>query len=399
MNILVVNCGSSSLKYQLIEMDTESVLAKGICERIGINDSFVKHTSAGKEQIKIEKNMPDHMVAFQEVVNILTDTENGVINNMDEITAVGHRVVHGAEEFCGSMLITDAVMNALKECSTLAPLHNPPNITGIKACQKIMPNTPNIGVFDTSFHQTLPPKAFLYAIPYSFYEKYKLRKYGFHGTSHKYVAERAASILGKPLSELKIVTCHLGNGSSVCAVDGGKSVDTSMGFTPLEGLPMGTRSGSLDPAVVEFIAEKENMTVKEVTNLLNKKSGVLGISGLSSDFRDLEIAAEEGHQMAGLALDIFEYRVRKYIGEYAAAMEGLDAVVFTGGVGENNPILRTNIAKSLAFMGFSICEDLNKLRGKELDISTPEAKTKMLVIPTNEELAIAREAKRISLEK
>ncbi len=395
MNILVINCGSSSLKYQLIDMNNETLLAKGLCDRIGLNDSLIKHTPKGKEPEIIEQNFPDHTTAISTVLSTLTDNQYGVISDLSDIVAVGHRVVHGGENFTSSAIIDQDVLDVIQDCSSLAPLHNPPNITGILACQELMPETPMVAVFDTSFHQTMPPHAYLYPIPYEFYQKYKLRKYGFHGTSHKYVADRASVLLDKPLDSLKIVTCHLGNGSSICAIKNGNSEDTSMGFTPLEGLPMGTRSGSIDPAVIEYIMSKEDLSIKEVLNILNKKSGVLGISQLSSDFRDLEIAMENGNEKATTALKIFSYKVRKYIGEYAAAMGGLDAVVFTGGVGENNPILRTEIAQELSFLGFSIDSEKNKLRGQEIDISKTEAKVRMLVIPTNEELSIAREAKKL----
>lgn len=354
MNILVINCGSSSLKYQLIDMSSETLLAKGLCDRIGLKDSLIKHTPTGKEALVIKHNFPDHTTAISKVLSTLTDGQHGVISSLADIVAVGHRVVHGGENFTSSAIITQDVLDVIQECSSLAPLHNPPNITGILACQELMPKTPMVAVFDTSFHQTMPSHAYLYPIPYEFYEKYKLRKYGFHGTSHNYVTSRASVVLSKPLDTLKIITCHLGNGSSICAIKNGKSVDTSMGFTPLEGLPMGTRSGSIDPAVIEYIMAKEDLSIKEVLNILNKKSGVLGISELSSDFRDLEDATEDGNEKAATALKIFNYKVRKYIGEYAAAMGGLDAVVFTGGVGENNPLLRQEIAEELAFLGFSI---------------------------------------------
>jgi acetate kinase len=395
MKILVINCGSSSLKYQLIDMSNENVLAKGLCDRIGLSQSFLKHSRTGHDAVVIEKDIHNHKKAIKEVLDVLTDATLGVISSMDEILAIGHRVVHGGEKFTNSVIINNEVLTTIEECCELAPLHNPPNIVGIQACQQLMPNTPEVAVFDTSFHQTMPPYAYLYPVPYDLYTKHKLRKYGFHGTSHKYVAERTSSVLQKPISELKIVTCHLGNGSSICAIKNGKSIDTSMGFTPLEGLPMGTRSGSIDPAAIQFIMEKENMTIKEVTDMLNKKSGVLGLSHLSSDFRDLEEAAETGNDQAELALDVFNYRVKKLIGEYAAAMGGIDAVVFTGGIGENNWILRNVVAEGLAFLGIEIDAEKNKIRGKEIDISTENAKVRMLVIPTNEELAIAREAKKL----
>ena len=395
MKIFVINCGSSSLKYQVIDMSNENVLAKGLCDRIGLSQSFLKHSRTGHEAVVIEKDIYNHKKAIQEVLEVLTDPKIGVIASLDEIVAVGHRVVHGGEKFTNSVIINNEVLSAIEACCELAPLHNPPNIVGIQACQQLMPNTPEIAVFDTSFHQSMPAYAYLYPVPYELYTKHKLRKYGFHGTSHKFISERAAHILCKPLSSLKLVTCHLGNGSSICAIKNGKSIDTSMGFTPLEGLPMGTRSGSIDPAAIQFIMEKENMTIKEVTDMLNKKSGVLGLSHLSSDFRDLQEAADTGNAQAGLALDIFNYRVKKLIGEYAAAMGGIDAVIFTGGIGENDSPLRSAVAEGLDFLGIQIDEEKNKIRGKEIDISSEAATVRMLVIPTNEELAIAREAKKL----
>ncbi|MBP3447844.1 MAG: acetate kinase [Clostridia bacterium] len=392
MKILVINAGSSSLKYQLINMDDQSVMAKGLCERIGI-DGRLTHSKDGE---KFQKELPlnDHGDAIQAVLDSLTDKDMGVIASMDEINAVGHRVVHGGEAFSGSALITEAVMKALNDCIELAPLHNPPNITGIEACAKIMPGVPQVGVFDTAFHQTMPKKSYLYAIPYKFYEDYKIRRYGFHGTSHKYVSMKAAEYLGKPIEELKIVTCHLGNGSSITAVDGGKSIDTSMGFTPLAGIMMGTRSGDIDPAIVEFIANKENIPVSKVLSILNKESGALGISGISSDFRDLSKAADEGNERAQIALDIFAYGVQKYIGTYAAAMGGIDALVFTAGIGENDAELREKVASKLGFMGIEINKDKNNTRGT-VDITADGAKVKTLVIPTNEELMIALETQKL----
>ena len=388
MKILVINAGSSSLKYQLIDMTSHDVMAKGLCERIGIDGSNLQHTNVGKgTKTKIEKPMKDHGDAIQMVIDALVDGEIGVISSMDEIGAVGHRVVHGAEEFADSCIITEAVMKALEKCTPLAPLHNPPNIIGIEACTKIMPNVPQVAVFDTAFHQTMPPKAYMYALPYECYEQDRIRKYGFHGTSHKYVAGEAAKYLGKKPEELKIVTCHLGNGSSITAVDGGKCVDTSMGFTPLDGVPMGTRTGSMDPAVVTYLVNK-GMSAKEVDNLMNKKSGVQGVSGVSSDFRDLTAAAEEGNERAKLALDMFAYQVKKYIGSYAAAMGGIDAVVFTAGVGENDAQTRAAIVDGLEFMGIKIDPEKNAVRGT-VDISADGAAVKTLVIPTNEELMIA----------
>ena len=395
MKILVINAGSSSLKYQLIDMDSETVLAKGLCERIGIDGSNLQHTNIAKdEKTKIEKPMKDHGDAIQMVIDALVDGEIGVISSMDEIGAVGHRVVHGAEEFADSCVITDAVMKALEKCVPLAPLHNPPNLIGIEACTKIMPNVPQIAVFDTAFHQTMPPKAFMYALPYEYYENDGIRKYGFHGTSHKYVSQKAAEFLGKPASELKIVTCHLGNGSSISAVDGGKCVDTSMGFTPLDGVPMGTRTGSMDPAVVTYLINQKGMDAKSVDTLMNKQSGVQGVSGVSSDFRDLSAAADEGNERAKLALDMFAYQVKKYIGSYAAAMGGIDAVVFTAGVGENDAQTRAAVTDGLGFLGIKIDADKNNTRGT-VDISAADATVKTLVIPTNEELMIAIDTKRL----
>lgn len=391
MKILVINTGSSSLKYQLIDTLNETVLAKGNCDRIGIEDSFIKHTKMGSDAIVIEKDMANHKVAIQQVLNVLTDKEIGVISEMSEIAAVGHRVVHGGEKFHESVIIDDEVMTALRACIELAPLHNPPNIIGIEACKEVMPNTPMVAVFDTAFHQTMPKHAYLYALPYEIYEKYGVRKYGFHGTSHKYVANRAAEILGKPIEELKMITCHLGNGASVCAVKNGKSIETSMGFTPLAGLAMGTRCGTIDPAVISYLMSKEKMSVKDINDYLNKKSGVLGISGVSSDFRDIEAAANEGNERAALAIEIFCYRVKKYIGEYAAVMDGIDVIVFTAGIGENNPLVRRKILTGLDYMGIDIDWDKNEVKGKETNISAPTSKITTLVIPTNEELAIARE--------
>ena len=389
MNILVINAGSSSLKYQLLNPETEQVLAKGLCERIGIDGKFT-YKPEGKEAIKAaDVAMPTHSEAIQTVLNALVDPVNGVIGSMKEIDAVGHRVVHGGEKFAKSVLITDEVMAAIEECNPLAPLHNPANIIGIKACQDLMPGTPMVAVFDTAFHQTMPPVAYTYALPYEYYTEDKVRRYGFHGTSHKYVAGRAAAMLGKPIEELKIVSCHLGNGSSVTAVKGGKSVDTSMGFTPLAGLPMGTRAGDLDAGILEYLMGKYNMNIKEMLNVLNKKSGVEGISGVSSDFRDLEDADAKGNERATLALRVFAYSVKKLIGSYAAAMGGVDAVVFTAGVGENGPETREMCVEGLEFMGIEIDPVKNKVRGKETDVSPEGSKARVLVIPTNEELMIA----------
>lgn len=391
MKILVINAGSSSLKYQLIDIETEEVLAKGLCERIGIDGSRLKHSPEGKDEVIIEKPMKDHSDAIKLVLEALTDKEYGVIADMNEISAVGHRVVHGGEAFSKSVVIDDSVKKAIEECIPLAPLHNPPNIIGIEACEKSMPGVPQVAVFDTAFHQTMPPKAFMYALPYELYQNDKIRRYGFHGTSHKYVSSQAAEMLGKPIEELKIITCHLGNGSSITAVDGGKSVDTSMGFTPLAGVVMGTRSGDIDPAIVKFIADSEHMSLEKVDNLLNKESGVLGVSGVSSDFRDLQAAAESGNERAALALDMFMYSVKKCIGEYAVAMGGLDAIVFTAGVGENSGDVRRGVLEGTEFLGIKIDPEKNKLRGQKVEISTPDSKVKVLIIPTNEELMIARE--------
>lgn len=393
MKVLVINCGSSSLKYQLIDMSNENVLAKGLGERIGIEGSRVKHMPVGKDAVVIERPMANHKVALEIVLNALIDSEHGAIKSMDEISAVGHRVVHGGEKFASSVKIDDEVMNAINECAELAPLHNPPNIMGIEACKELMPNTPMVGVFDTAFHQTMPKSAYIYPLPYEMYEKYGIRRYGFHGTSHKYVSSRAVEMLGKEIEDLNIITCHLGNGASLAAIKGGKSIDTSMGFTPLEGLAMGTRSGDIDPAIIPFLMEKENLDIKGVNNLLNKKSGVLGISGVSSDFRDIEEAAENGNERAVLALEKFTNRVKKYIGAYAATMGGVDAVVFTAGLGENSIDARKNICEGLEFLGIEIDDEKNKIRGKEAVVSTGNSKVKVLVIPTNEELMIARDTK------
>ncbi|OZV12871.1 acetate kinase [Tissierella sp. P1] len=391
MKILVINCGSSSLKYQLIDMNGEEVLCKGLVERIGIEGSRIKHDTTGKERVIIEEPMANHKVALGLVLNALIDENHGAIKSMDEIGAVGHRVVHGGETFASSVIIDEEVMKVLDECIELAPLHNPPNITGIEACKELMPNTPMVAVFDTAFHQTMEADNYIYPIPYEFYEKYKIRRYGFHGTSHKYVSLRAAEILGKDIKDLNIVTCHLGNGSSVCAVQGGKSMDTSMGFTPLEGLAMGTRSGDIDPAIIPFIMDKENMTFEEVNGMLNKQSGVLGISGISSDFRDLEIAMEEGNKRAKLALDVFVNRVKKYVGAYVATMCSIDALVFTAGIGENSSYIREKVCEGLECLGIRIDTELNNVRGEEAQLNKDLTSASILVIPTNEELMIARD--------
>ena len=396
MNILVINAGSSSLKYQLLNPDTQEVLAKGLCERIGIDGKFT-YKPAGKDPIKdADVAMPTHSEAIQTVLHALVDEKNGVIRSMKEIDAVRQRVISGGGKFAPSVLITDEVMAAIEECNPLAPLHNPANIIGIKACQELMPGTPMVAVFDTAFHQTMPPVAYTYALPYEYYDQDKVRRYGFHGTSHKYVSQRAAAMLGKPIEELKLISCHLGNGSSITAIDGGKSVDTSMGFTPLAGLPMGTRSGDLDAGILEYLMHKHGYNIDEMLNVLNKKSGVLGISGVSSDFRDLESAAPQGNQRAQLALDVFDYSVKKFIGSYAAAMGGVDAIIFTAGVGENGPDTRANVVSGLEFMGVKIDPEKNNTRGKEVDVATDDSKVRILVIPTNEELMIAMDTAAIA---
>lgn len=391
MNILVINCGSSSLKYQLIDSDTEAVLAKGLCERIGIDGSVLTHTPAGKEKVKIETPMPNHTVAVKLVIDALTDANHGVVKALDEINAVGHRVVHGGEKFASSVIIDGEVLATIEECNDLAPLHNPANLIGINSCKEIMPNVPMVAVFDTAFHQTMPEKAYLYGLPYAYYEKYKVRRYGFHGTSHDYVSAKAAEILGKTREELKIIVCHLGNGGSVSAVAYGKCVDTSMGLTPLEGIIMGTRSGSIDPAICDFICQKENITPAKMNTILNKKSGVLGMSNVSSDFRDIEAAANNDNKLAKIALEAFYYSVAKYIGAYAAAMNGVDAIAFTAGVGENNILGRAEIAKYLGYLGAEMDLERNNVRGEDRIISTDASKVALLCVPTNEELAIARQ--------
>ena len=397
MNILVINAGSSSLKYQLLNPETEQLLAKGLCERIGIDGKFTyKPQIEGKQKLDaVDVAMPTHAEAIKTVLNTLVDPENGVIASMKEIDAVGHRVVHGGEKFACSVLINDDVMKAIEECIPLAPLHNPANITGIKACEEVMPGVPMVAVFDTAFHQTMPPRAFTYAVPYEFYTNDHIRRYGFHGTSHSYVSKRAAEILGLPVEVLKIVNCHLGNGSSVDAIAGGKSIETSMGFTPLDGLPMGTRCGSIDVSIIEYMMENHNMSIEQVMDVLNKKSGMLGISGVSSDFRDLEKAAEEGNERAALAIDIFCYKTHTRIASAAAAMNGIDVLIFTAGVGENSPELREKIATGLDFMGIKIDHDKNMVRGQEALISTSDSRVKILVIPTNEELVIAQDTARL----
>ena len=391
MNVLVINCGSSSLKYQLMNMQSETLLAKGLVERIGIEGSVLKHEKEGREKEVIQVPMHNHKEALNEVLKALVDENYGAVKSLDEIDAVGHRVVHAGEKYSGSVLITEDVMAALEECIDLAPLHNPPNIMGIEAIQELIPSVPNVGVFDTAFHQTMPPQAYIYPIPYEYYEKYKVRRYGFHGTSHRYVAGRAADMLGKPLSELKLISCHLGNGASVTAIKYGESVATSMGFTPLEGLIMGTRCGDIDPAIITFLMEKESLNIEGINNVLNKKSGVLGISGVSSDFRDIENAAKDGNARAALALETFDDRVRQYIAAYAAEMGGVDAVIFTAGLGENSISNRADICKNLEFMGLKISDERNNVRGKEAFVNSDDSKVKVLVVPTNEELMIARD--------
>lgn len=399
MKVLVVNCGSSSLKYQVLDMKTEALLCKGLVERIGLEGSVLKHEKEGMDDKHVvEVSMKDHKDAIGNVLKLITDAEVGVAKDMSEIQAVGHRVVHAGEKYSSSVVINDEVMKAIEECVDLAPLHNPPNILGIKACQELMPKTPMVAVFDTAFHQTMPEEAYIYAIPYEYYEKYRVRRYGFHGTSHKYVAERASVMMDKPLSELKIITCHLGNGASVSAIKRGKCIDTSMGFTPLEGLVMGTRSGDIDPAITNFIKIKENLPAGEVVNILNKKSGVLGISGVSSDFRDIEAAAEEGNHRAQLALSVFAHKVKAYIGAYIAQMNGVDAIVFTAGVGENDIGMRDVICSDLNHLGIKIDLIKNKVRGKETIISTDDSKVKIMLIPTNEELMIARDTEALCRE-
>jgi len=393
MKILVINCGSSSLKYQLLNMENESVLAKGLCERIGIDGRLVHERPEGKYEATTA--MPDHAAAMSVLLDALLDTNHGVIKCKSEINAIGHRVVHGGETFTASVLINDKVEAAIESVSDLAPLHNPPNLTGIRACKKHMPNVPQVGVFDTAFHQTMPAKAYLYALDYDMYDKHKIRRYGFHGTSHKYVSQQAAELLGRTLCELKLISCHLGNGASVCAIKGGESVDTSMGLTPLEGLAMGTRSGDIDPAIIPFIMEKEGLTAAQVVDALNKKSGMLGLSGVGSDFRDLSAAVDAGNERAKNALDVFAYRVAGYIGRYTACMNGLDALIFTAGIGENDSAIRAKVCEYLTWMGADINLEENSKRGKAMNISNPGSKLQVLVIPTNEELMIARDTKKI----
>ena len=390
MKILVVNCGSSSLKYQLIDSETEKALAVGLCERIGI-DGRLNHRPAGGDKVVMEIALPNHEVAIQSVLAALTDANHGVIASLDEINAVGHRVVHGGEKFASSVIITDEVMAAIEECNDLAPLHNPANLIGINACKTIMPGVPMVAVFDTAFHQTMPKTAYLYGLPHEYYDKYKIRRYGFHGTSHSFVSKRTIEILGLDKDNSKVIVCHLGNGASITAVKNGESVDTSMGLTPLEGLIMGTRSGDIDPAIIEFIAHKEGKSIDEIMNILNKKSGVYGMSGVSSDFRDLENASAEGNELAQEAFEVFCYRVAKYVGGYVAAMNGVDAIAFTAGLGENDKRMRKYVCEYLGYLGIALDDAKNQVRGEERIISTEDSKVTVIVVPTNEELAIARE--------
>ena len=395
MKIFVVNCGSSSIKYQLIDMKDESVIAKGLVERIGIEGSVLTHTPAGKDKVRLESTIPDHVDGIKKVLAALVDPNHGVIKSMDEIDAVGHRVVHGGEIFNESVVITDEVLKQIEDLSDMAPLHQPANVSGIRACQKLMPNTPQVAVFDTAFHQTMPPVAYMFGVKYEEYKDYGIRKYGFHGTSHKYVSGVAAQLLKKDIKDTKIITCHLGNGSSITAVDGGKSVDTSMGFTPLDGVLMGTRTGSIDPAVVPVLMQKKGLDAAGVDKYMNKECGVLGVSGVSSDFRDLEDAAAKGNERAQLALDMFCYQVKRYIGAYAAAMGGVDAIVFTAGVGENDIHTRQQVCAGLEFLGVKLDADRNNVRGKVTEISAADSKVKVFLIPTNEELAIAQDTLRL----
>ena len=390
MKILVVNCGSSSLKYQLIDMETEEVMAKGYLERIGLEDSFLTHTVNG-EKHKIEKKIANHEEGIKLVIEQLLDKDYGVIKDLSEIDAVGHRIVHGGEKFSKSVVITDEVEETIKECIPLAPLHNPAGITGIEACKKALKGVPMVAVFDTAFHQTLSKKAYMYAIPYEYYEKYGVRKYGFHGTSHRFVSKRVAEVMGKPVENLKIIACHLGQGASLCAIEGGKSIETTMGLTPLAGVPMGSRSGDIDPSIVTFLMKKENLSCDEMDIILNKKSGKLGLSGVSIDDRDIEAEAEKGNERAQLAIDNFVYQVAGYIGKLAVQMKGVDVITFAGGIGENGISARKQICEYLEFMGVKIDDEKNNCRGKEVEITTPDSKVKVYVIPTNEELMIARD--------
>ncbi len=393
MKILVINCGSSSLKYQLIDMENENVLAKGLCERIGIEGSKLTHKPTGKAVLEKAEAMPDHQVAVKLVLDALQDATYGVISNVNEISAIGHRVLHAGKYYSDSIVVNEDVKRVVRDCFDLGPLHNPANLIGIEACEAAMPGIPNVAVFDTAFHQTMPEKAFMYAIPYEYYEKYDIRRYGFHGTSHRFVSKRTIEVAGLDPNNSKVIVCHLGNGGSISAVVNGKCVDTSMGLTPLEGLIMGTRSGDLDPAVVQYIANKEGKDVNEVINILNKKSGILGISGISSDFRDVQKAQKEGNHRANVAIEAFVYRVAKYIGAYVAAMNGVDAITFTAGVGENDAAIRKAVCEYLGYLGVTVDEEANNIRGEEVQISATDSKVKVFAIPTNEELAIARETR------
>ena len=396
MKVLVINSGSSSIKYQVFDMEREELLAKGLVERIGIDGSRISHTPKGKEKIVKEVPIPDHKEGIKLLINAILDKEYGVVNDLSEIKAVGHRVVHGGEKFSGSVLITDEVMQALRENIELAPLHNPPNILGIEACQELMPNIPHIGVFDTAFHATIPDYAYMYALPYEYYERYKIRRYGFHGTSHRYVSKRAAEIIGKPVEELKIITLHMGNGVSFAAVKNGKSVETTMGFTPLEGMVMGTRSGDIDPAIVTYLMEKEGLSTQDIYKILNKKSGLLGLSGVSNDMRDIQKEKANGNERARIAVEVFVHRAKKYVGAYAAIMGGLDVLVFTAGIGENDHLIRRDVCKGLEFLGIEFDDKVNNsVRAEEAIISRPSSRVKVLLVPTNEELMIARDTKEI----
>ena len=399
MKILVINCGSSSLKYQVIDMATKNAIGKGLVDRIGLQGSVLTHRTGSGEKHVISAEIPNHTMAIKLVLEALISPEYGALKDLTQFSGIGHRVVHGGERFSKSVVIDEAVMKALKDCIELAPLHNPPNIAGIKACQKMMPGVPQVAVFDTAFHQSMRPDSYIYGLPYEYYKKYGIRKYGFHGTSHKYVSQRAAILLKKPLKELKIISCHLGNGASIAAIRGGRSIETSMGFTPLDGLMMGTRSGALDPAIVTYIMCREGFNVDQMNDFLNTKCGALGVSGISSDFRDIEVAAEQGHARARLALDIFEHDVRQYIGAYAAVLGGVDAIIFTAGVGENAASMREAICKNLDYLGVSLDREKNKVRSEEVDVSKPHARCRVLVIPTNEELMIALDTNELIREK
>jgi len=399
MKVLVINCGSSSLKYQVLDMENEHLLAKGLVERIGIRGSLLTHEKTGQDKFKLEVPMKDHKEAIGHVLDVLVAVGHGVLDSMDDIAAVGHRVVHAGEKYASSVLITEDVIAALEECVELAPLHNPPNLLGIAACKDLMPNIPMVGVFDTAFHQTMEPSAYIYAIPYEYYEKYGVRRYGFHGTSHKYVSQRAAEMMGRDPNNFRSISCHLGNGASISAIKNGVCINTSMGFTPLEGLVMGTRSGDIDPAIISFLAEKEKVSVDAINTVLNKQSGVLGISGVSSDFRDIETAAAEGNYRANLAIEVFAHRVKHYIGSYFAELNGADAIIFTAGVGENDIDMRALICKDLENLGIELSPEANNVRGKETDLSTPNSKVRILLVPTNEELVIARDTHEIVSKK